>query len=110
MADDDADVPALAERLASLKAARARARAEETAAPAIRVHETGHTFRVAWEATEDVEERRQILARALDAVEVAPSPVRGRSPVEGRVEIRWRVDYANLQDYGSGESRGPANG
>ncbi|GAB3422835.1 recombinase family protein [Flindersiella endophytica] len=98
MADDDADVPALAERLAALKDARSKARAVETSAPAVRAHRTGETFAAAWERTEDVEEHRGLLMTGLEAVEVAPSRTRnGREPIEERVNVVWRE--GGVEDY-----------
>ena len=90
MGDDDADVLALAERLAALKEARAKAREVERQSPAVKELRTGETFAAAWERTPDVEERRELLLSALEAVEVSPSPTRGPYPIEKRVELRWR--------------------
>ena len=93
MAEDGADVAALAERLASLKEARAKARAAETVSPAVRERRTGETFAQAWERTTDTEARRQLLLSALECVRVFPSPKPGRIvPTSSRVEMVWRIE------------------
>lgn len=89
MAEDDADVDALSERLATLKTARSRARAEEVAAPPVRTRETGETFAEAWERLEDVEARRGLLMSGLEAVRIAPGGGRGRAFDSSRVSLDW---------------------
>lgn len=91
MADDDADVAALSERLVALKAARTRARADAEASPDVRLVPTGRTFRDAWDATDDVGVRRDLLATAIDGVYVDPSQVRGGPKIDPtRIRIDWR--------------------
>nr|WP_273378825.1 recombinase zinc beta ribbon domain-containing protein [Actinopolymorpha pittospori] len=92
MAEDGADVAALTDRLATLKSARSKAREAETAAPEVRTRRTGETFAEAWSKTEGVEARRGLLLSALEAVDVAPSPVRGRYPVGKRASLRWSTE------------------
>lgn len=60
LAEDDADLPALLARLASLKAQRAEQR-ERNAAPEIRLVDTGETYAEAWERM-DTLDRRDLLA------------------------------------------------
>ena len=92
LAQDDADVAALTERLGSLKAARARARAEAEEAPAVIARRTGETFAEAWARTDDVEERRQLLLSGLEAVSIAPGGGRGRAFDSSRADLLWRFD------------------
>jgi hypothetical protein len=55
MADDDAEVVALGERLASLKVLRSKARQEAEEETEVRLHATGETCRQAWDRLEAVE-------------------------------------------------------
>ena len=100
MADDDADVAALGERLTALKAARAQARAQADVAPAVHAYRTGETFRETWDAVANDLGRRDLLALALEAVFVAPAATRGGRGLDpARVSLRWRVeDPAHLTD------------
>ena len=103
MTDDAADVVALAERLRGLKDVR---RHLETAPTESRfeVIEEG-TFAEVWEAHEDTERRRNLLADAIEAIRVAPGKA-GRRPFNpDRVAIGWS-ESSLASDYGTGESRG----
>ena len=84
---DDADVPTLLARLATLKARRATLRELPVETELRRVH-TGRTRREAWQATEDPASRRAVLLYAgLDHVTVSRRERRGQ-PVDGsRVTI-----------------------
>ena len=72
MADDDADVPALASQLAALKAHRADIRAMPSERTAHYV-ETGQTWAEAFEAAADVDAQRLLLVDAVTAVRIRPA-------------------------------------
>jgi site-specific DNA recombinase len=93
MADDDADVVALGDRLASLKAARSQARTQAEAAPSVRAYRTGETFAEAWAAAANDAARRDLLTSAVEAIYLAPAKVRGGRGLDpARVEVLWRGD------------------
>ncbi len=97
MADDDADVVALSERLAALKAARSQARAQAETAPSLLAHRTGETFAEAWAAAPDDTTRRGLLTSAVEAVLLSPAKVRGGRGLDpSRVEVLWRTDDSAL--------------
>lgn len=80
-----ADVPALVERLTSLRARRE----EIQALPAEPVHtmvETGFTFAETWERS-DATGRRRLLLSAIDHVTVKPT--KARQWDASRLEIVW---------------------
>lgn len=105
MADDDADVVALGERLRLLKARR-RELEEAPAETRLEVVESG-TFAEEWEADENTERRRDLLADAIVAIRVAPGRA-GRRPFNpDRITVEWAEEGSALHDYGGGESRGP---
>jgi site-specific DNA recombinase len=109
MQEDDADVPALLERLATLKGLRARARTEAHAAPEVREVVTGETFSEAWHATEDELARRELLACAIEEIVVLAGGGRGRALDPERVVIRYRDAGVSREDL-DGSSPGPARG
>lgn len=90
MTADDADVVALAERLATLKALRSRAKDDAVATPEVTMTYTGQTFAEAWAGAEGVEARRSLLAHALEAVVVEPGEKRGRFLDPSRVFLQYR--------------------
>lgn len=105
MTAKDADVSALVERLAVLKVEETRLE-EAPRASRFEVVEEG-TFAEVWHRDEDVERRRNLLADAVREISVAPGRA-GRRPFNpDRVEVRW-AEGSLLEDFGVGESRGPA--
>jgi site-specific DNA recombinase len=78
MIEDDSDDVALGERLAALKSRRKEIR-ETPRERVVEVVETGETFRDVFQSTDDVEARRNLLARAIETVSVAPGRA-GRRP------------------------------
>ena len=98
MASDDADVVALAERLAALKGRRADLRSAP-AEPVVEEVETGRSFREVWEDDEtDVAVRRQFLERVLVLVAVAPGRAGRRPFAPERVTVEWLNDYLSAAD------------
>lgn len=90
MAEDDADVVALAERLAALKRVRAQVRDDARAEPDVVEVLTGETFAQAWESLEGAPAaRRALLGRALAAVVVEPTERRGNTLDPERVRLVW---------------------
>ncbi|UIW13466.1 serine integrase [Arthrobacter phage Amyev] len=89
MADDDADLPALLERLAALKERRVDLKARPAAIEK-KIRKTGRTLREAWEATEDVEKRRALLLEGIDHVRVSSRTRRGNVFEPDRLAIMWR--------------------
>lgn len=83
-----ADVPALAERLTTLRTAEAAAAADLSGKPLQRLVDTGQTFREHYEALDSDPERRAFLASAIDRITVS----RGSRhvPLSERVEVVWR--------------------
>lgn len=105
MAAKDADVPALVERLALLKAEETRLE-DLPSEPRFEVIEEG-TFADVWHRDDDVERLRNLLTEAVREVYVAPGKA-GRRPFNpDRVDVAWS-EGSLAADYGSGESRGPA--
>ena len=76
MTEDDADVLALAERLASLKARRALLR-EAPCEPMVRLVRSGETIRAAWERAE-LPQRRELLAANLAVLSINKATGRGK--------------------------------
>ena len=107
MTDDDADVAALSERLASLKSLRSKARAEADAAPQVRQVVTGETFEEAWNRAETDAARRDLLVSGLEEVVIFPASGGGRYLDPARVLIRFR-EGLNV-DALDGESTSPAS-
>lgn len=105
MAEDDADVVALAERLASLKALRIKARSDASTAREVVITTTGETFAEAWAAHEDVAYRRTLLGNALDVIVLDPASRKGGRFDAGRVHFRYRHEETTDLD---GETA-PAN-
>ncbi len=90
MLDDDVDMVAISERIASLKAQRAALRAAP-ASTEIVTRETGRSLAAAFEEADSVDWRREILLQALDHVTIGPAYARGISPLDpSRVALRWR--------------------
>ncbi|WNN93698.1 serine integrase [Arthrobacter phage CallinAllBarbz] len=88
MADPDAMIPDLVDRLTAL-----RARREELAsAPRETISamiETGATFAEEWTARESLEARRSLLSAAIDHVSIAPSGAGVRYD-PSRIAIMWK--------------------
>lgn len=95
MAEDDADVAALAERLASLKDVRSRARSEAEERPPSRHVWTGETFGQAWEAADEVA-RRDLIASAVEEVVVRTSDRRGPRFDPSRIVLHFREGGASV--------------
>jgi hypothetical protein len=106
MAEDDADLGALAKRLASLKDLRAEARADADASPGVRAVLTGETFAEAFAAAKDDHARRDLLASGLEEVVVLGGGGRGRRFDAERVLLRFR-EGLSCDDL-DGESAGPS--
>lgn len=90
MREDAGDVVALSARLGDLKAKRAEIR-EAPRESVVQVVETGETFRSLFESSDDVETRRNLIARAVEAISVAPGRAGRRPFAPERVEIRLRA-------------------
>jgi len=93
MTADDADVPTLVTRLASLKAKRAEMRQDQTPAVIYTPRETGETWAEAFTVA-DTDTQRQLLEEEVAAVWIKPSTApNGYSRLDpARVEIEWTVD------------------
>lgn len=87
MMEDDADVEALMERIAGLKAKRVELRSVP-ASTETTLRPTGRTLAEAWVAADAPAARRSILLWAVDHVTVSPTR-KTRSFDPARVEIRW---------------------
>jgi site-specific DNA recombinase len=88
LADDDADLPVLLARLATLKERRLTLKARPSAIEK-KVRKTGRTLREAWGATEDVDKKRELLLEGLDHVRVSSRTRRGNVFDTERLEIMW---------------------
>src|SRR4051794_7241556 len=91
MTADDADVPALLERLAALKSTRAELREAAMAPVFYVVEETGEKWGDVYAAA-DEEARRVLLEAEISAVLVSPTKSRSRYLDRSRVEITWTPD------------------
>jgi hypothetical protein len=105
MNDDDADLDALAKRLATLKDLRAEARADADASPGVRAVMTGETFAEAFAAAKDDLARRDLLASGLEEVVVLAGGRKGRAFDADRVVLHFR-DEVSADDL-DGDSPGP---
>lgn len=93
MTEDDADVVALGERLAALKARRADLRAAPSE-PVVEQVDTGRTFREMWDDdTTPTTVRRGYLERVLVSLAVAPGKAGRRPFAPERVTLEWIEDY-----------------
>jgi len=93
MGRDEADLPALLSQLEGLKELRATARRD----PALRRiwWITERTVREEWEAAQDDEQRRRVLADQVASIRIVRGKV-GRSLDPGRVSIEWQPMPAGL--------------
>jgi len=93
MTADDADIPALVARLATLKAKRAEMRADQTPAVIYTPRETGEVWVEAFTVA-DTDTQRQMLEEDIVAVWIKPSTApTGYSRLDpARVEIEWTID------------------
>lgn len=89
---DDADLPVLMARLASLKERRAELRTAESPAVLHVIEETGQTWGEAFVSSDD-EARRLLLANEIDHVYVSPTKSRSRNLDTSRVAIQWTPDH-----------------
>lgn len=92
MLADDADVAALSERLAALKATRAGLRERGQRPARLNVlRPTGETWAERWER-EDTDGRRRLLGEWVERVEVHSRPHRGGRFSPDRVAVLWRAE------------------
>ena len=91
MAQEDADVERLVERLQALKERRAKTR-EGEGRPQSQYRVSGQTYGREWDRVgdEDIEARRQLLMGQLEAVRILPGGGRGRSFVADRAVLVWK--------------------
>jgi site-specific DNA recombinase len=93
LTEDEADVALLAERLAALKEARSTVRTGASRSAVFKV--SARPLATLWDATDDVEEHRQLLLGRVDEVRVGVGGGRGRGFDPARVSITWRQRTEN---------------
>jgi site-specific DNA recombinase len=93
--DPSADLPALFERLSTLRAERERLDAVPQS-PRVELRDTGETFSAAWRHW-DVAARRRALVDSGVEISLAPARQRGRWDPD-RVTVSFSQDYLRLED------------
>lgn len=96
MTDDDADVAALAERLATLKQRRRDLEAAPRQATS-RIERTGRTLAETYAEAETIEEQRETIASKVLAVTVSPGRAGRRPFAPERIAVEWSEDVPPVE-------------